>query len=62
MEQICSLLSMNVRTFSPGLENNDTLKFQSDNFPRTLANVVMLDDFQNNILMCGCSPIQERKL
>ena len=62
MGQICPLLSTNIKTFFPGLENNDKLKFQSDNFPRTLANVVMLDNLQNNISMCSCSQIQYLKV
>ena len=38
--QICLLLSTRITTFSPSLENNDTLKCYSKKILTTLTNVV----------------------
>ena len=61
MGQICSLLLTRIRTFSPGLENNNTLKCWSGIFPWTLIYIIMLKNCQNNISMYGCSPIQGKR-
>ena len=59
--QICPVLSTRIWTLSPGLENNHTLKCWSDIFPTILTYMIMLENFQNNISVYGCSPIQGTK-
>ena len=45
----------------PWLENNHTLKWWSGIFLTILTYIIMLENCQNNILVCGCSPIQGTK-
>ena len=59
--QICVLAFILFRTFYPGLENNRTLKWISDNFPVTLTYVVLLKFFWILISMYGSSPIYGRR-
>ena len=49
------------RTFSPQLENNDTLKCSSDSFAHTLRYVVNVENCQNYIEMYQCPPIAVRR-
>ena len=60
-EQICPVLSTGIWTFSPGLENNHTLKSWSGIFPTILTYMIMLENCQNNISGYGCSQIQGTK-
>ena len=59
---ICPVLSAQIWTLSHGLENNHTLKSWSGIFPTILTYINMLENYQNNILVYGCSPIQGTKL
>ena len=59
--QICPVLSTRIWTLSPGLENTNTLKCWSGIFPTILTYIIMLENWQNNILVYGCSPIQGTK-
>ena len=54
---ICPLLSTKNKIFSPGLENNNTLKCISDNFPNMLTYMLFLKKCWNYISMYRCSPI-----
>ena len=56
--QICPLLSTRIRTLSPGLEDNCTLKCPICIFPTFLIYVGVLENCLNNISMFGCAPIQ----
>ena len=49
------------RTFSPQLENNNTLKSSSDSFAHTLRYVVNVENCRNNIEMYQCPPIAGRR-
>ena len=49
------------RTFSPQLENNDTLKCSSDSFAHTLRYVVNVENCQNYIEMYQWPPIAGRR-
>ena len=49
------------RIFPPGLENNNTIKCWSSNFPTSLMYMTMLENCRNNISMYCCSPIQEKR-
>ena len=49
--QICPLVFLCLGKLSPGLEQNYTLKFSSDNFPTTLIYMVMLESCWNKISM-----------
>ena len=49
------------RTFSPQLENNDTLKCSSDSFAHTLRYVVNVENCQNYIEMFQYPPIAEKR-
>ena len=60
--QICPVISTRIRTLSPGLENNHTFKCWSGIFPTILTYTIMLENYQNNISVYGCSPIQGTKL
>ena len=60
--KICPLLSTKIGTFSPGLENNDTLKCWSNNNPTTLTYVVRLENCLKNISINGCSPIKGKRV
>ena len=60
--QICPLLSTRIRTLSPRLENNNTLKCWCGIFPYILSMLQCMDNCQNSILMYGCSPIQGTRL
>ena len=55
--QICLELQTRIRTLSPGLENNCSLKCIYNNFPGTLTNVLILENCWDNISMQLCSPI-----
>ena len=59
--QICPVVFHLFRIFPPGLDNNDTLKCWSGNFPTSLIYMIMLENCQNNISMYCCSPIQEER-
>ena len=61
MGQICAILSTRIRTLYPEMENNHTLKCWSCIFQTTQTYLVMLDNYQNNISMYGCSPIKSTK-
>ena len=52
--QMCPIVFLLLRTFSPRLENNNTLKCWFDNFPTTLTYVVKLENYLKNISMYGC--------
>ena len=54
--QICPIGFLLVRTFFPGLENNNTFKWWSNNFPSTLMYAGLLENCQNNFSMYHCSP------
>ena len=54
-------LGQTFRTFSPRLENNDTLKCSSDSFAHTLRYVVNVENCQNYIEMYHCPPIAGRR-
>ena len=56
--KICLIVLLLYRTFSPGLTNNHTLKFWSDNFSTTRIYVVKLEYCRNNLSMNVCSLIQ----
>ena len=58
--QVCPLLSTRIRTLSPGLENNNTLKYWSGIFPTTLIYAVMVENSWKNSTMYGCPPIQRK--
>ena len=45
------------RTFSPQLENNDTVRYSSDSFAHTLRYVVNVENCQNYIEMYQYPPI-----
>ena len=49
--KICLIVLLLYRTFSPGLTNNHTLKFWSDNFSTTRTYVVKLEYCRNNLSM-----------
>ena len=49
------------RTFSPQLENNDTLKCSSDSFAHTLRYVNNVENCRNYIEMYQCPPIAGRR-
>ena len=49
------------RTFSPQLENNDTLKCSSDSFAHTLIYVVNVANCRNYIEIFQCPPIAGRR-
>ena len=57
-EQICPIVVHLFRTFSPGLEKNNTLKCWSGIFPLTLYYMVMLENCRNTISVHSFSPIQ----
>ena len=57
--QICPVLLTRIWTLSPGLETTHTVKCWSGIFPTILTYTIMLENCQNNILVYGCSPIQE---
>ena len=59
--QICPVLSTRIGTLSPGLENKHTLKCWFGIFPTILTYIIMLENCQKNISVCGCSPIQGTK-
>ena len=46
---------------SPVLETTHTVKCWSDIFPTILTYINMLENCQNNISVCRCSPIQDTK-
>ena len=52
---------MQFRTFSPQLEDNDTLKCSSDSFPHWPHISGCVQNCQNYISMYHCSPIAERR-
>ena len=56
--QICPILSTRIWTLSPGLENNQTIESWSGIFPTILTFMIMLENYQNNISVYGCFPIQ----
>ena len=56
--QICPIVFLLFKTYSPGLENNDTLQCWSHNFPTTLKYVVRSETCLNNISIYGGSPIK----
>ena len=59
MGQICPILLTRIWTLSPGLENNKKLKCWSGIFPTILTYMILLENYQNNIWVYCCSPIQE---
>ena len=61
LSQICPIVMCLFRTFSPRLENNDTLKYSSDSFAHTLIYVVNVENCQNNIEMNQSPPIAGRR-
>ena len=56
--QICPVISTRIWTLFPGLENNHTFKCWSGIFPTILTYMIMLENWQNNISVYGCSLIQ----
>ena len=51
-------ISTIIRILSPGLENNNTLKWCYGNFPTKQHSSGLLEKYQNNILMHCCPPTQ----
>ena len=50
---MCTIVFHLLRTLSPGLENNYTLKCWSKFFPTTLIDIVMFEKCRNNSLVYG---------
>ena len=57
MGQICPVLSTRIRTLSPGLENNDSVKSSFDNFATQLTYLVKLENYRKNNPMYRFFPI-----
>ena len=60
MEQICPITFLACLTFSPGLENNQALKWCSDSFPPMMTYILCVENCQNYILIHSCLPIAGR--
>ena len=58
---ICPVVLHLFWTLSPGLENNHAFKYWSCIFPTILTYIIRLENYQNNISVYGCSPIQGTK-
>ena len=58
MGQICPVVLHLFWTLYPGFENNHTFKCWSCTFPTILTYIIMLENYQKNISVYGCSPIQ----
>ena len=58
--QICPLVFLLWMTFSPQLENNDTLQGSSDNFPYMVTYLLCMENCRNCILIGSCLPIAGR--
>ena len=57
MGQICPIVFRAFQTFSPRLENNESSKCGSENFPRMVTYILCVENCQNNILTHSCLPI-----
>ena len=55
--QICPIVFLAFQTFSPGFENNHTLKCGSESFPRIMTYILCVEKCQSYIFTHGCVPI-----
>ena len=58
--QICHIVFLLFMTFSPRLENNDTLQYSSDNFRYMVTYILCMENCWNYILMHSLLPIAGR--
>ena len=58
--QICPIVVVAFKTFSPGLENNKTSECGSKSFPRMMTYILYVENCQSYILTHSCLPIAGR--